>query len=88
MQLNKSVVDRLSPAMNATWNYIGYDLVNSIAECGERMTNAHAIEGCIDANRLASCGNDSEADKLVSELIKEHGYKKVFNFLKRNFKFY
>jgi hypothetical protein len=79
MQLDKAVVDQLRHPMWLVWNYIGSDCMVDDNEC--------AIEMCIDADRLTTCAEAPEADKLIGELIKEHGYNKVLKFLSKNFLF-
>jgi hypothetical protein len=82
MKLDKTVVETLKKPINATWNYIGsdvYEMCDGDNEC--------ALEMCIDADRLTTCGNDASATTLVRDLIKEHGYAKVLKFLSRNFRF-
>jgi hypothetical protein len=74
------------PAIMSTWNYIGSDSEQLAHECGERLTNEAALEGCIDANRLASFAgeNGKRADVLVTNAIDVHGYQKVMAYLKRH----
>ncbi len=84
--LNKALADKLHGPIMRVWNYIGYESMQLAQECGERMTNAAAMEGCIDANRLSGCANDPVSDQLVSDLIDEHGYDKVSKFLCKHIK--
>lgn len=84
MKLDKTVLDILSGPILVTWNEVGSDTEQCCQECGDRLTNAIAMETCLDANRLDSCGRSPEADKLVGELFAEHGYDKVFKFLCKN----
>jgi len=81
MKLDQAVVTRLRQPMGKTWNYIGSDAMEFCT------SNAEAIEMCIDAGRLETCGNDKEASQLISELCKEHTYPKVLKFLSKNFRF-
>ena len=87
MLLNAALVTRLNAPMWATWGEISSDFYELCSECGARATNAGAIEMVIDANRMTTLGKDKEADDMIGEAIKEHGYKKVDTFLKKNFKF-
>ena len=82
MKLDKAVVERLATPIRATWNYIGhdvYEMCDGDNEC--------AIEMCIDADRLTTCGNDATAQQFVRDLIAEHGYPKVLKFLSKQFSF-
>lgn len=83
MQLDDKLVLRLRRPMNITWQQIAPDLY----ECCPNLDNEEAIEMCIDANRLAFNGEDEEADILVRELCKEHGYHTVLKFLSSKFNF-
>ena len=84
--LNKDLAEKLRGSIMRVWQYIGDESMALAEECGERMTNAGAMEGCIDANRLSDCGKDPASDRLVSDLINEHGYSKVSKFLCRHIK--
>ena len=64
----------LTHAIYQTWGAIAADLPDEV-------DNAEAMELCIDANRLQSLGNSWEADQLVQDAIKMHGYSAVFDFL-------
>jgi hypothetical protein len=88
MQLDQALVTRLRNPIQKTWNYIGSDIENCMAECGERMTNAHAMEACLDADRLSEpyIGNDPEGMEILRAAFKEHGYQKVMKFLGKNIK--
>ena len=85
-KLDKTVLEQLRGPILRVWNYIGDESLSLAQECGERLSNAGAMEGCIDANRLSDCGQSPVADRLVSELINEHGYSKVSKFLCRHIK--
>jgi hypothetical protein len=80
MKLDATVISQLNQAVYATWNYIGSDAMEFCE------SNGDAIEMVLDADRMTTCGNAPEADALVSELIKEHGYSKVSKFLSKNFR--
>lgn len=69
---------------------IAGDIESSMAEAGERLTNAIMIESCIDAGRMTSFarGEAGKADATSAEAelaraIKAHGYPKVINALSR-----
>ena len=81
MKLDNAVVDQLRHPIWLVWNYIGSDCIDSVDD------NECAIEMCIDADRLTTCADAPEADKLVGELVREHGYNKVLKFLSNNFRF-
>ena len=85
-KLDKALADKLSKPIWRVWNYIGDESMQLAQECGERMTNAAAMEGCTDANRLTSCAQDPASDKLVTDLIQEHGYAAVQKFLCKHIK--
>ena len=78
-KLDQTVIAELRAPIWVCWNYIASDCEVDDNEC--------AIELCIDANRLTTCAEAPEAEALVSELIKEHGYNKVLKFLSKNFPF-
>lgn len=81
MKLDQAVVDQLRNPMWKVWNYIGSDCIDLVDD------NECAVEMCIDADRLTTCADAPEADKLVGELIREHGYNKVLKFLSKNFRY-
>lgn len=68
----------LRGAINRTANYLSADMGDA--------SSSEMAEMVIDANRLDSIGNSPESDKLVSSLIKEHGYDKVHKFIVKTFK--
>jgi hypothetical protein len=93
MKLDKEFLETVTGPIQAVWQYIGSDSYAAAQECGERLTNEAALEGCIDAGRLIDCalgGGSKErgklADAAVGEAIKQHGYKKVMTYLKRHIK--
>lgn len=87
MQLDNVFIARMQQPMRQTWNSIGYDIIECMNACGEDLTNEQAIESCTDANNLWLNGDDKEADELVRQMCKEHGYVKVQEFLCKHFKF-
>ena len=84
MKLDQQFIQAVRPAIMQVWNYIGADSYACAQECGERLTNEAALEGCIDADRIATLCKKPEVDALIGEAIKEHGYGKVMASLKRN----
>lgn len=66
----------IKPAIRKVWNYIGMDVEDA---CGNN--NEGAIEVCIDADRLVSCGHSPEADKIVTDVLKTTDYSTVLKFL-------
>jgi len=81
MELNDEALAVLKPAIITTWNCI-------YADCDEVESNEECLELCIDANRLHGCGNSPKADKLITELVEEHGYDKVMEFLNDHINLY
>ena len=82
MELNEKIVNRLKSPIYQTWDTIGPDALGAFPDAD----NKEALELCIDANRIEFVAEDVEASALISNLIKEHGYKKVLNFLNKNIK--
>lgn len=85
MKLDAAFIKRLQTPMWATWNAIGYDIMQCTEDCGEILDNEMAVEACIDADRLWLNGNDREADDLVRAACVEHGYDKTLKFLCQHF---
>lgn len=87
MELNKASVEILRHPLHHVWNSIGYDMQEVCSESGDVIDAAYIIEVCIDANRLSTYGGDDgeAADKVVLQLIKEHGYRNVVKFLAETF---
>ena len=75
MELNEKFVQVMKGPICQAWQ--------AIAEEGIEASNAEALEMAIDADRLATFVSQ-DANDLLKEAIKEHGYKKVFDLLKRN----
>jgi hypothetical protein len=67
----------------ATWQDIGHDVIACCNECGERVTNAVAIEGCIDGGYMDNHANRKEAMTLIRREIDRAGYTRVLNFIAR-----
>ena len=76
MELNNDFLKQVEPAILAGWDYINADIP------GE-ADNHEAIETTIDANRLTMIGY-KDADQLIMQAVKEHGYSKVMKFLVKN----
>lgn len=83
MKLDKAFITQIDAAVSDVWQEIGSDLYACCAEQGEELTNEEAIESVLDADRMTTFGHP-EADALVSEAIKEHGYSKVAKFIGKN----
>ena len=79
-QLNQAFIQRVKPVILKVWNAIAADLCDD----SDELDNDLAIESCIDANRLFINGEDQEADFLLREQCRMHGYTKVLKFLSRN----
>jgi len=80
-------VDIMRGPILEVWNAIGGDSEQAFADMGETIKNTHAIEACIDANRLTTFVRDkAEAASAEAELdraIDAHGYNKVLRVLSR-----
>jgi hypothetical protein len=74
-------VDKLVEPVLVVWNAIGWDVEESLQACGEELDNESAIEMCLDANRLLLNGNDQEAETLLNQLCREHGFGQVVRAL-------
>ena len=86
--LDKTIIAPLIAPITKVWGEIADDLISSTAECGDRMTNAIAIETCIDADRLVINGQDPGADKYLEQTIKDYGYESVFKTLCKHIHLY
>jgi hypothetical protein len=75
MKLNDTFAQTMRGPICQAWQ--------AIAEEGIEATNAEAIEMAIDADRLATF-HSQEANDMLYEAIKEHGYKPVLDLLKKN----
>lgn len=83
MPLDKAFLTLVATAIYAVWNEIGSDVYACAAECGEEVSNEEALESCIDASRLTYAGY-KDVDDAIGAAIKEHTYKKVMSFLRKN----
>ena len=89
-KLDKALLEKVSRAINITWQQVGYDAL----QMDSRMSNSGAIEICIDADRLWFCsglhGKSFEdavlADEALAGAFEAHSYSKVLRFLARNIK--
>lgn len=77
------MADLIKNEIIATWNAIGSDVMNAMAEAEMEIDCEIAMEQVIDANRLASFGgpHGKAADELVSVAITSNGYSTVLTFL-------
>lgn len=84
LEIDAIVATLRGPVFN-TWQQIGGDVEESCASCEEKLTNAVAIEACLDANRMRMYGGASgvEADELVGKLAREGHYTQVYRALCR-----
>lgn len=66
-----------------TWNAIGTDVLDAMAEAEMELDRETAMEQVIDANRLATFGGPGgkAADELVGIAIASNGYATVLTFL-------
>lgn len=87
MELNDALVTRLRTPMRRVWSEIGPELRQLAAEEGEPVDNKSAVESCIDADCLMHNGQDTEANSIMLQAVKEHGYPRVLEFLCKHFKF-
>lgn len=78
---DNEIINRISAAMNATWQAIAPDAAEFCED------NEEAMEMCIDAGRMRVYGDDLEAAQLVEDLCQARGYTKVLTFLSRHFNF-
>lgn len=67
--------------VHQTWQAIGSECESACAEMGERLTNAAAIETCIDADRMAQYA--PAAHKELMALFESVGYAKVERALRK-----
>jgi hypothetical protein len=85
VQLNKAFIDAISTGVQSTWAELAGDAYALAEECNEKMTNKGALELVLDADRMTTFGY-KEADDLIGQAIKEHGYDKVMKHIAKNFK--
>lgn len=82
MKLDKEFLEKVENPIYRVWDQIGHDILEL-----EDVDNEECVETVIDASRLETFGH-KEAQDLISEAIKEHGYIKVLEFLTENIKLY
>ena len=82
MKLDKNFLEKVQNPIYQVWDQIGHDILEL-----EDVDNEECVETVIDASRLDTFGH-KEAQELVSEAVKEHGYSKVLKFLCKNIKLY
>jgi len=85
----KAILDALNGPIHSTWQMIGHDVSQCAQEMRERVTNAGAIESCIDANRLQDYGGSTKekrdaAEKALNACIDKHGLDAVMRYLTRH----
>ena len=86
MNLDKATLALIKHPIERTWENIGSEIETLCAEDGGgRITNAEALEATLDADYVAMYGS-KEANKIIHELFKEHGYDKAMAFFKKNIK--
>jgi len=83
MKLNQDFIKIVYAPMWATWNEISPD-----AHCED---NEEAIELCIDADRMTTTAQGTQAyadaviaDKAIDAAMMEHDYAKVLKFLSKH----
>lgn len=80
-QLNQAFVDRVKQPILRVWNSIAADMVDNM---DDDISNENVVEYCIDADHLLLIAEDKEANDLVREQCKIHGYTRVLKYLARN----
>ncbi len=73
----------LRPAMQNTFNTTASDLEEACRSCGERLTNAGAVESCLDGGGLMRMyGNDGgRAEDALDAATKKYDYEDIFKRL-------
>ena len=74
----------LLTCIDRTWQVIGYETMQAIAESGEKpLKKAERLETTLDANYISTnCGNEGKAaEAYLQELEKQYDYKAVAKFL-------
>lgn len=86
MNLDKDTLALIKDPIFRTWENIGSELeALCLEDGGGRITNAEALEATLDADYVAMYGS-KEANKIIHDLFKEHGYDKAMAFFKKNIK--
>jgi hypothetical protein len=73
----KEGLDRLVQPLLVVWNAIGPDVEESFRAMDDELDNESVIEMCLDADHLLLSGNDREANELLHQLCREHGFGEV-----------
>lgn len=84
-KLDQAFADRMHNAIYNVWQQIGSDTISAAAECEESVSNAAALETCIDADRMSTFGHPQE-DADLGKAIELYGYKAVMALLKKRIK--
>lgn len=92
--MDEPTFKQLNDAIWSTWQCIGPDVYQAVEEYGEgEVSNADAVESCIDADRLRMYGDPSNhagldgsvvgnaAQDLIRQLVLAHGYEPVLKYL-------
>lgn len=84
----KALVAKLRGPVVQTWEVVAGDCYEVASECGEKLTNAMAVETCLDANRMAMYGGEAgkEADKLLDQACRAGHYTQIFRAICRELK--
>lgn len=80
-KLNHEVIEMLRMPIWMVWSGIAPDALDFV------KSDEEAMEMVLDAGRLEMYG-ESEANELVRELFKEHGFSKVCSFLSKEMRLY
>lgn len=84
MELNNDTLALVKHHIERTWEIIGSDLeALCLEDGGGRITNAEAIEATLDGDYIAKYSS-KEANTIIHDLFKEHGYDQTIVFFKRN----
>jgi len=81
IKLDLAFIALVEGPINRTWNYIESD-----AHQLGRVTNAGAMELCLDAGRMSMIDKvkGKAADELISAACKQHSYTNVDRFLRKH----
>lgn len=81
-KLNKELIQRVQNSIEQTWQIIGDD-------CWEHCDdNFDCLEMCVDAGRIAFHTKDTEAQEIISKVIKTYRYIPTLKFLSKHIKVY
>jgi len=76
MKLDQTVINQLRQPIYTVWDYIASEVGPIVGD-----DNLGAIELCIDAGRLSSIAENPQATQLIQDLVQEHKYIPVLEFL-------